>query len=395
MRILAVHRYYWPDTSPYATLLRRIVRKWQQDGHQVEVLSGFPSYKTTRQTDLCSRRQVLDGVHVHRLSLPREAESSLIRICNAVRLGLSLIFKSVTKRYDVIMISTSPPILGGIAAGFASKVTGARFIFHCLDIHPEAGAITGEFSNPFIFNLFRKLDTWSCQKADPVIVLSEDMANTLQSRPGVKFLNIKILNNSSLFSSLQIPTDLPFEWPENRFTVLFAGNIGRFQGLEPVIEAMKLLRGRKDIAFIVMGEGSMKEVLKRKSTELELRIHFIDHQPVELAKAAMRRASVGYVSLSREIYKFAYPSKIMTYLEQGCPLIMSVESQSCIAKDVELGGYGIVVEPGDSSSLASKLGWLADSEDEVRSMSEMAILQSTTRFAEHRILEEWSNLLTQ
>ena len=38
VRVLAVHRYYWPDTPPYASLLREIVQRWSKAGHDVEVL---------------------------------------------------------------------------------------------------------------------------------------------------------------------------------------------------------------------------------------------------------------------------------------------------------------------------------------------------------------------
>lgn len=395
MHILVVHRYYWPDTSPYATLLRSIVGRWTQDGHQVEVLSAIPSYKSTAQVGRYLREDLVDEVLVHRLHLPHETYSPLTRIFNAIRLTGALIWKSISKRFDVIMISTTPPVLGGVAAAFASKFIGARFIYHCMDIHPEAGAISGEFSHPFIFSLLRNLDTWSCQKADPVVVLSKDMVNTLQIRPAGQYLKIKVINNFSLHSPNPIPKDLPFPWPKDCFTALFAGNIGRFQGLETVIEAMKLLRDRDDIEFVMMGEGSMKGELQRKSTELGLRIRFIDHQPVEVAKGAMRQASVGYVSLSSGVYKYAYPSKTMTYLEQGCPLLVSVESMSCLAQDIEGGGYGVVVAPGDSMDLATKLRWMADNEVDVGSMREMAALHADALFSEHRSLEEWSSLMNQ
>jgi hypothetical protein len=45
----------------------------------------------------------------------------------------------VRKRYDVIMVSTSPPVLAGWFVAVAAKLSGARFIYHCMDIHPEIG----------------------------------------------------------------------------------------------------------------------------------------------------------------------------------------------------------------------------------------------------------------
>ena len=44
MRIVAIHRYYWPDRAPYASILRRIVNRWTEEGHEVTVLSAQPTY---------------------------------------------------------------------------------------------------------------------------------------------------------------------------------------------------------------------------------------------------------------------------------------------------------------------------------------------------------------
>ena len=45
MRILIVYRYFWPDTPPYATMLRDISRWLAEAGHDVEILTAQPSYK--------------------------------------------------------------------------------------------------------------------------------------------------------------------------------------------------------------------------------------------------------------------------------------------------------------------------------------------------------------
>src|SRR5690606_33624762 len=126
---------------------------------------------------------------------------------------------------------------------------------------------------------------------------------------------------------------LPFQWPDERFVLLFAGNIGRFQGLDVLIGAMEKLRDRSDIRLVMMGDGAEKDRLARMSEEAGARVSFVGHHSVEVAKLAMRRASSGFVSLIPELYRYAYPSKTMTYLEQGCPVLVAVEPESCLAKD--------------------------------------------------------------
>lgn len=394
-KILAVHRYYWPDTPPYAAMLRRIVAAWQDAGHQVEVLSSQPSYKEGLDNERRPARDSIDGIDVDRMALPNETSRPLVRIVNALRLGGKLMWKAFTRRYDVIMISTAPPVLGGVAAALASRLSGARFIYHCMDIHPEVGKVSGEFANPLVFRVLSKLDQWACRQADPVVVLSQDMANTLRERPAGEQLSIRVLNNFSLPAERPIPDELPFDWPAEAFTVLFAGNVGRFQGLDTVVEAMGSLQHRDDIAFVMMGEGVAKSALQERAAELGARIHFVGHQPVEVAKAAMRRADAGFVSLTADIYRYAYPSKTMTYLEQGCPLIVAVEPESELASEVVAGGYGHAIPPGNSAALVELLEKLVEDGDATSRMKAKAKAKAQQAFSEEVVLAEWDNLLQQ
>ena len=180
LRVLAIHRYYWPDTPPYASLLRRIVSTWVTDGHSVEVLTSQPSYKAALENQRLPEEDTLDGAKVSRMKLPNESNKPLVRVWNALRLSLKIFRKALFgKRYDVIMVSTAPPVLAGFACAIIAKLRKTRFIYHCMDIHPEIGRLSGEFRNPVVFKVLQIMDRWTCSKANPVVVLSEDMKQAL------------------------------------------------------------------------------------------------------------------------------------------------------------------------------------------------------------------------
>ncbi len=394
MKILAIHRFYWPDTPPYASMLRAITQKWVSDGHEVDVLSSQPSYKNGLEIEKQPSIEVLDGVQVIRLNLPSETDRPIVRIFNALRLGVGVCWQAlVKKRYDVIMISTSPPVLGGWFAAIAAKLSGARFIYHCMDIHPEIGRISGEFHNQKVFAFLSRLDKWTCSVAKPVVVLSQDMATSLLLRSAQTPPVTSIINNFSLPSDSSDWTDYPFKWPDEPFILLFAGNIGRFQGLDILIDAMINLSNRKDIRLLMMGEGSEKRRLADKAQKAKANVTFLGHQPVSIAKAAMARASAGFVSLIPDLYKYAYPSKTMTYLEQGCPLLVSVEPESCLAREISGSGAGLVVPNGDASALATAISSLADQPDNMKVMRIKARELSDSIFSNDMILAKWSSLL--
>ena len=394
MKVLAVHRFYWPDTPPYATMLRAIVYRWVKDGHEVHVLSSQPSYRAGVQNVKRPSREVVDGAEVIRLDLQPESGRPLVRIFNAIRLGLGIFWEAFfKKRYDVIMISTSPPVLSGWFAATVAKMTSARFIYHCMDIHPEIGRISGEFRNPLIYGILSRLDRWSCAQAKPVVVLSEDMAKSLENRKPEAPPLTQVLNNFSLPSETSASDQLPFEWPEESFVLLFAGNIGRFQGLDLLIEAMIKLRDRKHIRLLVMGEGTEKNCLYDISKRTGANVTFVGLQSVEVAKASMAKANMGFVSLVPNLYRYAYPSKTMTYLEQGCPLLVAVEMNSCLARDVMNSGAGYVVVNGNVDALCETISGLSYDPELIHDMKKSAIRFSEKNFNRESILAIWSSLL--
>lgn len=375
-------------------MLRAIVAKWVSDGHEVDVLSSQPSYKAGVDNQKQLARERVDGAQVVRLDLPSEAGKPLVRILNALRLGAGVFWQAVLrKRYDVIMVSTSPPVLGGWFSALIARLTGARFIYHCMDIHPEIGRISGEFRNPRIFSLLSRLDRWSCDQARPVVVLSEDMANTLTARKAQEPPETLVINNFSLPSEASAPGELPLSWPDEQFVLLFAGNIGRFQGLDVLIDAMAKLSDRQDIHLLMMGDGTERARLTRKAEANGANVSFVGHQSVEVAKASMSRASAGFISLVPELYRYAYPSKTMTYLEQGCPVLVAVETGSCLARDVINNRAGLVVRGGNADALVDAIISMADDPERINAMRQNALEFSAKDFAIDVVLARWSALL--
>lgn len=393
LRVLAVHRYYWPDTPPYASLLRRIVRQWGEDGHDVEVVAGQPSYKAALDNRRRPRVEVVDLSTVRRLALPVEVGRPLVRLLNGLVLSLYVAWRLLIGRFDVVMISTIPPVLGAWVVSRAALLTRTRFIYHCMDIQPEVGAISGEFRGRLIFKLLTHMDSASCRAAAPVVVLADDMRDCLRSRRGGDRFQIFVQNNFSVPTEYGDADDAPFEMPAP-FTLLFAGNLGRFQGLDVLVLAMARLSDRRDICLVVMGEGRERHRLEEIARDSGANVRFVGHHSVAAAKGAMSRASAAFIGLVPGMFRFAYPSKTMTYLEQGCPLIVAVEPQSSLAADVVNFGLGVVVAPGAVAELAEAIRHLSDNPATLRAMRRNASVYGRARFSETDALPRWSQLLS-
>ena len=402
LRILAIHRYYWPDTPPYASLLRSIVERWAADGHSVDVLSTQPSYKQRVNNAPAPEIEVIGNVTVRRVSLPQEAgRGRAVRILNMLRFFFSILYHAgLRRRYDIIMVSTAPPVLPGAAVRIVSVLTGARFIYHCMDIHPEIGRISGEFRKKWLYKLLLRIDSTTCARAWKVVVLSEDMKKSVCSRPGLAQTDVSVINNFTMPDHNHAGrTEIPVRYEKRAgiFRVLFAGNLGRFQGLENIIEAFHILeRNDADIELILMGDGKAHDKLKMLAGTSEGRsIRFIPHQPVAVAARIIRDADIGVVSLVPGIYRYAYPSKTMVYLSEACPLLAIVEDESSLAKFIRAKGVGVSVsQKKGAEGIADVIRSIRNEPELLAEMSARAREVGKLMFGCNEVLDRWSGLLS-
>ena len=134
------------------------------------------------------------------------------------------------------------------------------------------------------------------------------------------------------------------------FRLLFAGNLGRFQNLPRLVDAARRLGEGYEIVF--MGAGLMREELRSLAADVP-NVTFLDQAPVEAAVEQMRQSDLGVVSLSPGVCRVAYPSKSMTYLSAGLPLLALVEDDSDLADEVRKHDFGYAAGQVDGEALAA------------------------------------------
>lgn len=396
-RVLLVHRYFWPDVPTYAHLLRFIGARLAQDGHEVTVFCGPATYNAAYRGPERPRRETLDGVAVRRVRLPGDRKSAPVRRAISLALfALRLVLHVLRHRrsYDLLTVTTFPPVVMGVAARIVRRLTGIPFVYHCMDLYPEVAEMAGLSGNRLLLRLARRLDATSCRRAAAVVVLSQDMRATLLAR-GLDGANIVVCNN---FEVVDVPTEpladvLPAD--PARFRITFAGNLGRFQGLEDIVDAAhRICPTRPDVDFVFVGAGVLAPALRERAGNLLGRqVHFVDHQPVAGAALALEHSQLAVVSLRPGIYRVAYPSKTMTCLAAGCRLLAVVEEQSELAALVRDEDLGSICPPGDPAALDRAISAELDRGPVSAAERERVRAVGTKHFDRAAKLDEWSRLL--
>jgi colanic acid biosynthesis glycosyl transferase WcaI len=174
--------------------------------------------------------------------------------------------------------------------------------------------------------------------------------------------------------------------------IMFTGNLGYFQGLDVVIDAVRGLASDQ-LELVFVGDGAAKGALMDRAGDLvDRRIRFIPHQPVDALPELLATADLGLVSLAPNIIRVAYPSKTMTYLELGCPLLAVVETDTELARLIRNHDIGFVTPPGDVTSLQDAFAQVISRRDELAAMRPRARDVARQAFDPTRLLDQWSAL---
>lgn len=341
MKITIVYRYFWPDTPPYAVMLREMTAWLAQAGHDVEVVTAQPSYKREAGIPKQPSRESVNGVTVRRLPLFRERGPGFMRLINsALFIALASWDIAFGRRRDLVWTATMPPVVQAAVLRRVSHLRGAMFLYQMQDIYPELGVVSRTMKDGLIARLLRRIDMITLRKSDAVVVLSDDMEKAIEER-GAPPRRLRIINNFALTNDEE--RRLPSLVRRKPLKFVFAGNIGRFQNLETLVDAFG--RISPDLAQLELaGEGRVKSTLIEFVKKQQIsNVTFRDHMPVEQIGNYLSAADVGIVSLSPGIYRYAFPSKTLTYLSVGLPIMALAEDGSALQRMIEDNKLGVNV----------------------------------------------------
>lgn len=364
MRILLVHRHFWPDHSPQATILRSIGKRLVEAGHDVEVFTAQPGYGNRLDLQRRPWSELLDGLRVRRTRLLPESRTHYV--ARALNYGLFFVMAAMRVlrgRYDVVMGLTAPPVLPGAVLGSAARLARAHYVYHCLDIYPEIARATGMIASEFGYRVLRRIDARSIRMASAAVVISADMRQSLVAR-GADPSKVHIIPEFDL-EEFTADKELPHALRPDpaAVSVLFAGNLGRFQALDTVVDAAQLIGPDAGIRFHFLGSGVVEDPLRTRAGDLLGRsVHFHGYVDPVVARKMAEVADICLVTLAPDIIRYAFPAKVVTYLRAGATIAAMVEKDSELAQLIAAHKLGAVVEPGDARGLADAITELAGSD---------------------------------
>ena len=348
----------WFDPEPVIKGLA-FARRLSELGFDVEVVTGFPNYPGGRIYEGYRirpvRKEHIEGVAVTRLALyPSHDKSRIGRVLNYVSFFLAVaLYLTVFARRADIVYAYHPPLTVGMAAVVARLFRRTPTVLDVQDMWPDTLRATGMINNERILKLVGVFARWTWLRADHIAVLSPGFRSLLIAR-GVSADKITVIPNwADEAATPGLPRPTAFGEP-GKFRLLFAGNMGAAQALDPVLDAASIVaRRRDDIEFCFLGSGIEVDRLKTRVEREELtNVRFLPRVPLADVGAWLEAADCLLVHLKADpLFAITIPSKTQAYMAAGRPIIMAVEGDA--ADLVRQSSGGIVVPPEDSRALAA------------------------------------------
>jgi len=370
MRILVLTPYYAPDLGASASLYATLCEELARLGHHVSVLCAVPHYPTGRvPAEFRGRlfqRETRNGVEVTRVRIP-----SLDRTKVGFRLLGFLCFQFLAswiiwRRKTDLLVASNPAFEIALPLAVRGFLRRTPFVYSVHEIYPDIGVKLGVFRNRGVIHLLRSMERLCCKSAAYIRVISEVYRTALTAAgiPTSKIVVIGDWTDTDYVHPLPRRNEFSARWGlDDCFVVLYAGNIGPTQGLENLMEAARLLAHEPKIRFVIVGDGSARDVLRHSAERACLEnVVFLPFQPREILPRVLATADVSVLSLKKGFATDSVPSKLLNILASGRPVMAVVDPGSDISKIVREAHCGATVEPENPTALAATLLQLSRNE---------------------------------
>ena len=144
---------------------------------------------------------------------------------------------------------------------------------------------------------------------------------------------------------------------EERFVVVFGGQLTAGRGVEDLLLAAQILNGREVPAeILVIGDGPHRDRLMRQAEDLGLKnVRFVGRLPRNAYLELLGTASAGIAVTVGGVSIPSFPSKTVDYCRCGVPVIACTEETSDFGEVIEGQAGGLACYPGDALGLADAI----------------------------------------
>jgi colanic acid biosynthesis glycosyl transferase WcaI len=367
MKILLYGINYAPELTGIGKYTAEMAETLAATGHQVCVVCAPPYYPAWRIANGFSAfryaREWRNGVDIWRTPLwvPSQPKGAR-RIAHLASFALSslpVLLRHAFWRPDVV-VCIAPSLMNAPTGWLVARLTGAYAWLHIQDYEVDAAFSLGMLKGSLLKRTALALERVLLKRFDTVSTISAKMVEHalrkgVEESKVVRFSNwadtesiYPLERHSRLRSELNIP--------DAATVVLYSGNMGAKQGIEVLAAAAVGFAQRDDVVFVFCGTGPARDAVTAVCGNLR-NCRFIDLQPLDRLNELLNLADIHVLPQRADAADLVMPSKLTGMLASGRAVIAMASPGTELYEAVS--PRGVVVPPGDASSLVTAIERLA------------------------------------
>lgn len=373
MNILFLTLVFSESRGIYTDLMKEMKAR----GNEVYVVTPIEK-KYRQETSLTD----IDGLNVLKV------KTGNLQKVNKIEKGISTLMleKQLIKaideylgdiKFDLIVYST-PPITFSKAVNHVKQRDGASTYLMLKDIFPQNAVDMKMFKeNGLLYKFFRKKEIDLYNVSDYIGCMSQGNVdfvlnhNNFIPKDKVEILpnTITPINQEKLSDSNKREIRNKYNIPTNRTVLVYGGNLGKPQGIDFLIECIKHNEKRSNTFFLIIGSGTeytkLDNYIKKnniKNTAL------YSYMPKEDYDNVVKACDIGLVFLDKRFTIPNIPSRILTYMEFGMPIIAATDKNTDLGNIVESGEFGLWSESKSVENFYSNVDKICRDKQLVKTM---------------------------
>jgi colanic acid biosynthesis glycosyl transferase WcaI len=384
---------YWPEVTGIGAFTTYRAEHLAAAGHEVVVCTTFPYYPEWKIPPAYARRLAMsetrNGVRIVRsyAYIPNPV-TSLRRVVHEGSFIASSAMRAMARKRPDVLLVVSPPLGLALPAILLSRLWRIPYVFDVEDLQPDTAADLGMLPR-WTLRLLYRVERAAYRNARLVATLTPSMRQRILEK-GVPEEKVELLEPRMDDSLIDI---LPEEGGAFRvrynlgekFLVTHSGNMGVKQGLDVVLDAAALNRHDSSMLFLFVGDGADRERIQRRADELELdNVRFLPLLDEEDFRGLLAASGICLVTQQQSVSEVAFPSKIVTYLAAGRPIVASVNPDCEVARITREAQAGRVVAAEDPQALLAAICQLRD--EDLETVGHNARGYASERWSSVRVL---------
>ena len=338
-----------------------LLREFYNHGHQITVVSPIERRENDK-THLISNEQ---GTFL-KVKTGNLQKSSIIEKGIATIL-LERQFITAIKKYlgnitfDLILYSTPPITFAKVVEYLKSKQNAKTYLL-LKDIFPQNAVDMGMLSKRgikgLLYRYFRSKEKRLYAISDSIGCMSPaNVKYILEHNPEISQDKVEVCPNCIEPQDLRL-TDNECKEMRNKYGIpldkkvfVYGGNLGKPQGIPFFIECLKTQLENTDTFFLIVGDGTEYSKLESFFNDIKpLNMKLMKRLPKEDYDRMIAACDVGLIFLDHRFTIPNFPSRLLSYMQAGLPVLACTDPNMDIGKMIVSGGFGWWCESDDTKS---------------------------------------------